>query len=117
MLFYASNVNNFIALIPSSLSIQAFRVSAPKLRITKRRLKNKAVVGLPTTTLQSSLASLERRKPFNAQYRNTVLKELRMNVEVVARIERAKEIPPKPPDETVELITTVHNIHCYNPSV
>ena len=68
----------------------------------RRQLKNKSILGLPASMFQSNLSSLRRRNPYYTRKIKIVLKELRTNVEVVAKIEIPKDISSKPPNENVE---------------
>ena len=47
----------------------------------------------------------------DAGTRNIVLKKHRTTVEAVSRVLVPLDIPMKPPNKVVELITTVHSIH------
>ena len=77
----------------------------------RRHLENKSVPGLPAKMPQISLVKVTLRRPSDKCKSNIVPKELRTNVEMVARIQRPEDIPPNPPYETVELVATMHTIH------
>ena len=70
----------------------------------ERCFDNNLVLFLPAKKSQIILVKVTLRIYSDNQKSSIVFKELGTNVEMVAKIQRLEDIPPKPPNETVELL-------------
>ena len=75
-------------------------------------LEIKLVLGLHAKVAPTSLVKMPMRRPSDVSKNNVSLKYLGTTEEAVESIQRPQDIPLKPSDKIVELISTVHSIHC-----
>ena len=113
------NVNGPKGPIEETLMIVLSKINVPGYVPLKDEtlLEIKLVSCLHAKASPTILVKMPMRIPSDTGKRNSVLKELSMTEEAVARIQRPEDIPSNPPSKTVELISIVHSIHCYQPSV
>ena len=76
------------------------------------RLEIQPVLGLHARVTTDYLVEILMRIPYDASKNNHVLKNRGMTAETMERVQGTKDIPVKPPDKVVELIPTLHSIHC-----